>query len=211
MENGDLEGCCLDNIKEFEKNNEALLNNKIMSGFLEVPLHKQIYSEAICTPTEANKKYLDKVFKEFYFNIRFTSHISSTLYFNAINFDKRYRKISNRYPITADASIGDGENTSFKDLISDEQALIKIDEVIKSDCITEYVACPNLYEAILSLSKTQREIINMAYLHGYSDTEIGKILNKSQQAISKTHKKALKKLITFFKDKEANQNDNGFS
>ncbi|WP_428842484.1 sigma factor-like helix-turn-helix DNA-binding protein [Lysinibacillus mangiferihumi] len=47
--------------------------------------------------------------------------------------------------------------------------------------------------------------MNLVYIKGFSDTEIGQLLNISQQAVSKTHKKALKNIreyIETHKDKK---------
>ncbi|ARP44629.1 RNA polymerase sigma factor SigB (plasmid) [Geobacillus thermodenitrificans] len=153
-----------------------------------------------CNPTKENKEKLDIEFKKFYFSIRFTAFISSSLYFNAINFDKRYRKMLERYILTVDKPLGDEEDTSFKDIIADSQAEIQIENIIQSDDITDYIEDPVLYEAILTLSDKQREVINLAYVKGLSDTEIGKMLNKSQQAISKMRNRALKKICNFIKE-----------
>ena len=60
-------------------------------------------------------------------------------------------------------------------------------------------------DALYSLTEKQKQIINLVYIKGFSDTEIGQLLNISQQAVSKTHKKALKNIreyIETHKDKK---------
>lgn len=51
--------------------------------------------------------------------------------------------------------------------------------------------------SIQQLTVKQKEVIDLAYVKGLSDTEIGKKLGKTQQAISKLHKNAFKKIRTF--------------
>lgn len=61
-----------------------------------------------------------------------------------------------------------------------------------------------MYDALNSLTKKQKEIINLAYAEGLSDTEIGLILNKTRQAVSKTHKKALGNMLTYIEKRKNN-------
>ncbi|MEB2301544.1 sigma-70 family RNA polymerase sigma factor [Lysinibacillus xylanilyticus] len=192
-----------ENIRKFELENQELLDNDLVVSFLKIPTNKEIYMKTISNPTPENMKELDILFKHFYFKIRFISHISITLKFNSINYDKRVRLLQSRFPTTLDASINssEGEET-FLDLMADEQAENLIGEAIISDDLDEHVTCPIMYEALNSLTKKQKEIINLAYAEGLSDTDIGLILNKTQQAVSKTHKKALKNMLTYIENQK---------
>jgi RNA polymerase sigma factor (sigma-70 family) len=196
-----LDNLCIQEIESFKKENKEFLENPIIKSFLKDEKNWKLFLEVICNPTEENKELLDKEFKKFYFGIRFTSFISATLYFNAINFDKQYRKMLNRYTLTVDRPLKEEEDISFKDMITDSEAEIQVERIIQSDDIKDYIDDPVLYEAILTLSGKQREVINLAYVKGLSDTEISKVLNKSQQTISKTRKKALKNIYNFINEK----------
>ncbi|MGE7692079.1 sigma factor-like helix-turn-helix DNA-binding protein [Lysinibacillus sp. NPDC097214] len=90
-------------------------------------------------------------------------------------------------------------------MIADEQAENLIDEVFIGDDLVKNVTCPILHNALNSLTKKQKEFINLAYVEELSDTEIGLKLNKTQQAVSKTHKKALENMLTYIE----NQKNNG--
>jgi len=196
-----------ENIRKFEMENPDFLTNNLVISFLNIPTNKEMYMKTISDPTFENMKELDILFKHFYFKIRFISHISSTLKFNSINYDKRARLIQSRFSTTLDASINssEGEET-FLDLIADEQTENLVNEVIISDDLDEHVTCPILHDALNSLTKKQKEIINLAYVEELSDTEIGRRLNKTQQAISKTHKKALENILTYI---ENSKNEGG--
>lgn len=202
-----VEDCCLQDIEKFKKENKEFLENKIIQSFLQDAKNRELFIEVICNPTEESRKKLDKVFKKFYFNIRFTSFISTALYFNAINFDKRHRKIFSRHPLTLDKSLGDDEGTSFKDMIVDSNAEIHVEDFLNSGSIEDYIVDPLLYEAVQALSEKQKEVIDLAYVKGLSDTEISKILNKSQQAISKMHKRALQNIYTYITEKGGMRDD----
>ncbi|TYR78891.1 sigma-70 family RNA polymerase sigma factor [Priestia megaterium] len=192
------EGRCVEN---FVKENEEFLNNVIVKSFLEKEEHKLLLLDVICNHNQANREKLDLEFKKFYFNIRFISFVSNTLYFNAVNYDKKYRKISKRHPLTVDKPLGDEEDSSFKDLIIDTNADIRVEELLNSLDIEDYVANPTLYAAIKELSPKQKQVLNLVYVNGLTDTEVSKRLGKSQQAISKLHKKALGKIAGYITDK----------
>ncbi len=188
-------------IKKFEGENQQLLNNELVISFLKIPTNKEKYMDTILNPTMENMKELDMLFKHFYFKIRFISHISSTLKFNSINFDKKLRLIQSRFSLTLDATINANEGQeTFLDLVADEQAESHFSEVNLKDNLDDYVISPILYDALNSLTKKQKEIISLAYAEGLSDTEIGRRLNKTQQAVSKTHKKALENMMMYIKN-----------
>lgn len=192
-------------MEEYSLKNKAFLENKIVQSFLEKEENFLLLKNAVCNPTKENHEELDRAFKEFYFNIRFTSYIASALYFNAINFDKRYRKVQNRHPLTVDSSVGNEDGGTFKDMIIDDKSEIKIDNMLRSTNILDYLEDPSLCEAVGNLTEKQREILDLAYVKGLSDTQIGLLLNKSQQAVSKTHKKALQNIFSHLQKKEGVQ------
>ena len=70
------------------------LQNPIIKSFLEIPEHIVLLKEVRNQPTPELKKKLDDTFREFYFNIRFTTYLSQTIYFNAINYDKKVNLVS---------------------------------------------------------------------------------------------------------------------
>lgn len=199
-------------IKKFEDENRQLLKNDLVISFLKIPTNKEKYMETISNPSPENRKELDKLFKHFYFKIRFISHISSTLKFNSINFDKKLRLIQSRFSLTLDATIHSNEGQeTFLDLVADEQAEDYFSDIILNDNLDEYVISPILYDALNSLTKKQKEIISLAYAEGLSDTEIGRRLNKTQQTVSKTHKKALEKMLIYIERQKNNGEKRGIS
>ncbi|MEH7356846.1 sigma-70 family RNA polymerase sigma factor [Neobacillus drentensis] len=187
-------------LSEFELNNKEFLINPIIQNFLKNKQNYQLFLDSICDPTDENIEKLDRNFKIFYFDIRFISFISSSLYFNAVNFNKRQRKYSSRNLLTIDSTIQHEEETTFKDMIEDPESEITVDKLSISNDITDYLIHPILYKAVQSLSVKQKEVLNLVYIKGLSDTEIAKYLNKSQQAVSKIHKIALRKIHNYIKE-----------
>lgn len=203
-----LDPFCKQKIKDFNEENKDFLENTIVKSFLMREKNQKLLVQVICEPTEENKKLIDNEFKKFYFDVRFTSYISTILYFNAINFDKRHRKMLNRQPLTVDQPIKDDtSSTSFNAMLVDAEMEIQVEDILRSDNIEDYITNPVLYEAIQSLTEKQKEVISLAYVKGLTDTEISKVLNKSQQAVSKIHKTALKSICKFIKRKGGLKDD----
>jgi RNA polymerase sigma factor for flagellar operon FliA len=56
----------------------------------------------------------------------------------------------------------------------------------------------NLEEAHKLLTQRERKIINLYYLEGYKDEEIARFYGISQQAVNKSRKKGINKLMLVF-------------
>ncbi len=181
-------------IGEFFDANQEFLNNKIIKNFLNNIENQELLLNVIENPNENNKNKIDESFKKFYFNVRFISFISQTIYFSAINFDKKIRLVNSRFPLIADSNLKEDDQLSIKDLIVDDKAHIDIEQIINDENLEKYVGDEKLLQAILLLTETQKKIISLSYIDGLSDTEIARKLNKSQQTVSKTRKKALENI-----------------
>ncbi|MDX8046527.1 sigma-70 family RNA polymerase sigma factor [Gracilibacillus sp. S3-1-1] len=208
MENKIQDKDCLQKFKQYKAENKDFLENKVVRSFLEKKENLVLLMNVLCNPSKENEDELDRAFKYFYFNIRFTSYISSALYFNAINFDKKYKKIRDRFPLTMDNLVGDENGETFKEMIKDDNSEIKIDVFLKSENIIDYLEDSLLSESVKRLTDRQKEILYLAYVKQLTDTEIGIVLHKSQQAVSKTHKKALKTINNSLK-KMKGEKENG--
>lgn len=185
MEN--QEPCC--KFIEFVKENKKFLGNPIIKNFLSERKHYQLFKQSICHPTSQNQELLDQAFREFYFRVRFTAYVSKTLHYHGVNLDKKIRQDLYRFPATLDEPVKDDNELTHKDL-----AAIEEDFELKSDNILDYIIDPALYKAIQRLTPNQRDILSLSYIKGMTDSEIGTFLGKSQQAVSKSRKKAISKI-----------------
>lgn len=170
------------------------LQNPIIKSFLEIPEHIVLLKEVRNQPTPELKKKLDDTFREFYFNIRFTTYLSQTIYFNAINYDKKINLVSERYRLILDRPLKEDGELTFLDLLSSSESMDKKDIFIDSSTIGDHLTSYEIFNAIQSLTENQRQVLSLAYIYGLNDSEIASSLNKSQQAVSKSHSKALRKI-----------------
>ncbi|MGB3261336.1 sigma-70 family RNA polymerase sigma factor [Paenisporosarcina sp.] len=170
------------------------LQNPIIKSFLEIPEHVALLKEVRNQPTPELKKKLDDTFREFYFNIRFTTYLSQTIYFNAINYDKKIKLVSERYQLILDRPLKDDGELTFLDLLSSSENMRNTDIFIDSSTIMDHLTSYDIFHAIQSLTENQQQVLSLAYIYGLNDSEIASSLNKSQQAVSKSHTKALRKI-----------------
>ena len=186
MEN--KEDCCFKFLK-FIRENEEFLNNPVIKAFLSKEENYQLFKKSICYPTLQNQELLDQAFRAFYFYFRFTTYVSSTLYFYGINLDKKIRETNYRFPVTLDQPIDDNSEIYHKDLAEHYE-----DFEIESDNLLDYIINPDLYKVLQGITSNQRKILYLVYVKGFTDSEVGILLNKSQQAVSKSRSKAMKKI-----------------
>ncbi|MFX4304267.1 hypothetical protein F8N00_02665 [Exiguobacterium sp. A1_3_1] len=144
-------------IGEFFDANQEFLNNKIIKNFLNNIENQELLLNVIENPNENNKNKIDESFKKFYFNVRFISFISQTIYFSAINFDKKIRLVNSRFPLIADSNLKEDDQLSIKDLIVDDKAHIDIEQIINDENLEKYVGDEKLLQAILLLTETQKK------------------------------------------------------
>jgi RNA polymerase sigma factor (sigma-70 family) len=181
-------------LKTFEKRYPGILKNPVMKSFLCNKKNRNLLKKALCSPSEESVNELNQAFKKHYFNLRFTTFISNTIHFNSINYDKKERKHRAIYQLSLDTPVFEERSVSVIDVLPDEKnTFFKILEE-KSQKIEDIITDEKLYEAVLTLTSNQRLILKLAYIDGLRDTEIARILNKTQQAVSKSHRKALEKL-----------------
>ena len=178
-------------MSEFYRHYPHLKQHKAVDSFISQPKHQILLKDFIRHPSSRKEDRLNEAFKAHYFDIRFTSYVSSSLYYHSVNFDKRTRKYNERHPLTLDNQ-GDEGDGSLIDLVPDPSP--DIAPFTNYSTLAECLESEELLRAFKTLTDKQQNILDLAYLQELTDTEIAKILGVSQQAVSKTHRKALRTL-----------------
>ena len=88
---------------------------------------------------------------------------------------------------------GGNGSISLKELIEDEAASKMFEEEMERE-LGDYIQNPILYNAILALNERQKQLLYLSFVKEMTDTEIGRWLRVSQQAITKSKNNALKKV-----------------
>jgi RNA polymerase sigma factor (sigma-70 family) len=183
-----------ENVENYLMKFERHLQNPVIKSFLDIQENMDLLAEVINNPTNLSKKKLDDTFREFYFKIRFTNYLSQAIYFNAINYDKKVKLFLERNKSILDCQINDGESVPLIDYLASKEWQEGQEVCFESTNIADHLTSYSLYQAIQLLTENQRQLLNLAYIYGLNDSEIAIYLNKSQQAVSRSHKNALKKL-----------------
>ena len=190
----DLYNCYERSVDRYLEKIEKHLQNPIIKSFFEAPGNLDLLKEVISNPTDLLKKKLDDTFREFYFKIRFTTYLSQAIYFNAINFDKKLKLFSERNLSILDKPLKGEKDGTIIDLLSSTEGKEGQEVGNVSSNISDHVTSYSLYNGTQLLTENQRQLLSLAYVYGLNDSEIAIYLNKSQQAVSRSHKRALKKL-----------------
>ncbi|SIS66749.1 sigma-70 family RNA polymerase sigma factor [Salimicrobium salexigens] len=119
------------------------------------------------------------------------SYFSKTIVYEAKDFDKKKRKLANRYPATLDSSLVNDDSLILKDYIIDERQNTE-----KSPYQTwkDEIENDNLRSLIENLSEYQQNTIRDYFFRCLKDSEIAEKRGISQQSVSKTRRLVIKKL-----------------
>ncbi|MEY9980603.1 sigma-70 family RNA polymerase sigma factor [Lysinibacillus sp. RC79] len=174
-------------------NNSKVLENPVVKSFLENEEHFSLFEIAISTPTQENRNKVELMFKNHYEKIRINSYFKNLIRFYSIDFDKRIRKINNRFVLSLDRKIGkdDSKSETFKELIEDES---EINFGTEDTTLRDEISNELLYQALEILTESQYRILDLIYVKNLTRTEIAKLMNSSPQNISNIHQKAVAKL-----------------
>lgn len=183
----------LHKLKEYQSQHPHFCNHYLFKSFIQKPENKKILIKTILNPNKENKKKLDEAFKRHHFRLKFLSYLSKTLYFNSIQFDKKKREENKRNLLILDAPISDKDNSLLIDQIASNEPEIE-NTLLTNSSLEEHLSNQKLLQCFKNLTQYQKEILTLYYVNSYTDTQIAKMQNKTQQTISKTRKKALLKL-----------------
>ncbi len=168
---------------------EQIATNTVFLRFLEEDHHTNVFVVSLIDKSSWSDK-LDQLFREFYFEYRFISFISQTLYYEAIHYDKKIRKekVREQTVLYESSESTEDYNLTLLDKIESKQ---EIEPEIYTDSFAGHIENVNLYQAFKGLTERQQTILYEAYVRDMKDVEISKKLNISQQSVSKTRKVAL--------------------
>ncbi|CAM5798176.1 MULTISPECIES: sigma-70 family RNA polymerase sigma factor [Brevibacillus] len=162
----------------------AIRNNKVIKLFLEIPENKSLYDQVIESKHNENAlKELNKRFVDFYLEIRLVKYISTIIHNSVIELDLRSSK-KEKSLLPYDETIHDkhfSTTNTAQDTILDNKIPI---------------------ECFKSLTKKEKNIIYFIFYKELKEAEIARYLNISQQAVSKTKRRALQKIREELKKEE---------
>lgn len=201
---------CRKKLEEIKKRGPVILENPIVKEFLEIEENAKLFNEMLEDQKEKNISILDERFKEFYRFNRIIRYMTGLIKRYPVDYDKRVKVRNSRYQLIIDKPVNigrDDSNITIGDLIegktkTPEQSLLDKEDVQE---LLFQTSNPVLSAALKKLDPKQLKILNMYYVKGYNNKEIGEHFRQTEQNISYWHKKTLKQLkgsLASFKSKD---------
>jgi RNA polymerase sigma factor (sigma-70 family) len=178
-------------IRQFFNTNKEALENPIIKGFLADENNYDLVVRAIIEPNKSNREKVDEAFTDHYNKIKKIKYINNLIRFFSIDFDKKIRKLNQRFLLTLDQPFTDDNSLTMKDLLIDRNTNTDVNEPCP---LKEQIENEKLYQALDVLTQKQVLVLEMIYVNNLSLREIADILDSTPQNVSNLHKKALKKL-----------------
>ncbi|WP_155590016.1 RNA polymerase sigma factor [Lysinibacillus cavernae] len=175
-------------IEEFFCRNMEQIKNPIIKSFLADAQNLYLVQKAILYPTDRNMKMVDETFQSHYIRVRTIKYVSNLIYFYSLDFDKKRRRLQNRYLLIVDNGLLETDSTREGDRIGKG--------------LLDTVENEKLFISLKKLTHKQLQILEMIYVKDCSIKVIAETLQTTPQNISNLHRKALKKLHHMLRKEE---------
>lgn len=155
----------------------GIIKNYFRDYSRSVRLPRRVYSVAVKVRDEVNEYYKEHGVKPTVKQLSDKLGLSEELIMEALEC---------RTPVSLDARVKgeDGETDApLYDAISDDE-----------DRFERFEDAESIKSEIAKLDPTEREVVNLRYVQGKSQTEVGKILGVSQMFVSRAERKIMEKL-----------------
>ncbi|MBU5445502.1 sigma-70 family RNA polymerase sigma factor [Paenibacillus sp. MSJ-34] len=162
----------------------------IVRRFFSYPKYYHLLCLYLENPSHNIWIQLEKQFKLFHFEVRFSKYLSSTIRFAYIDFYRKKRKKDQRDVVIFDMKMYEENGNTFGDKYISH---IEYEEKGSTDpqILLDSMKNESLYKAFSELTQKQKVILTSTYCMGYIDKEIAKMLSITPQAVSKTRNSAL--------------------
>ncbi|MYL36136.1 sigma-70 family RNA polymerase sigma factor [Pontibacillus yanchengensis] len=175
-------------MEEFSE--QELMKDPFMRRFLADEENYRLFKNYQQMPTEETAVSLNNKFQEELKKVRAISYLSKSIHYWAVDFDKKQRKYSERFTATLDQPLdNDGDYTHKDNLQSNKEISYK-----PATSIEDVIQNPSLMKVVSTLTLRQKNILFSLFVLGLTENEIAEKKGVSQQVISKSKQKALKKL-----------------
>ncbi|AZK45957.1 RNA polymerase sigma factor [Paenibacillus lentus] len=179
----------------YYQKNESVFSNGIVSSFFQNEENIVLLLKAV----DHEHKYLPELnekFRKYFFRVRFTKYLVSTVHYCAIDLMRQNHKMKKRNMLIFDSPISDKDTSvTYGELLLSKHATQPSDiQNFSLSTFPDSITNDHLSKAFSSLTRRQQQIITYSYVLCYKDVEISRLLGISQQAVSKARNKALRRL-----------------
>lgn len=189
-------------LADFTQRYKKELSHHIVKSFLSEKEHYQLFKEFVCSPTPENIQKLNQAFRKFYIAVRLTYYLSKLLSHTSRDYYQKQKKRQYYCLLIFDHPVRKNDSSEpIGELIESNEKNIVEETVDKQNDLLEHIEDPALYYALSQLSERQLTILKLSLLNHFTNRQIGNILGISQQAVSKSYRKAIKKLSMSYKER----------
>lgn len=134
---------------------------------------------------------MNETYKNFEKKLIVRAYLRKIIQFEAKRFDQ---KIRNREKQTSSIDkVIDEDGNTISELLVDERTNSAYEKIWNKD-LNQIFLDEKLNRVVMNLTVKQRKVLYMVYVLELGEKEIGKQMNVTQQAVSKIHRAAIKKL-----------------
>ena len=173
------------------KINQEVIYSHHFTNFLKNKENAHIYENYLEEKTINHTKQLNEAYKSYERDLIISSYLNKVISFEAKRFDKKLRTES-KLICSLDEQIG--EDITLVDTLVDEKSEEDFDNITLNNELDELFEELCWKQIFDSLTKRQKEILKMIYMLDLPEKEVARSLRITQQAVSKTHCRALKKI-----------------
>lgn len=165
--------------------------HNLWQSFLREPKNKGLLYQYVRKPNEQRRKTLEQSFRQFVFEHRFISYFAKTIHYTAVQFDKKERRFLDRNQRYLDAPMRGGHPA-----VEMPSVMLKHDTGVHT--LGNHMSSDFLSSAWEKLTKKQQQVLDLSFVYGYTDTEIGEMFNQSQQSISRLKQRAFQHMRQWY-------------
>ncbi|UNK17131.1 sigma-70 family RNA polymerase sigma factor [Paenibacillus sp. N3/727] len=169
-------------------------NDFIVQRFFSYPEHCLLLSLFLNGQSLKYWKQLENAFCDFYFEVRFTKYLSSTIKYAFIDYQRKKERREERNPVIFDMELNEENNQSFGEKYSPQSINDEVNASPNPEDLLDSISDESVFNSFSDLTITQKKILTYTYSMSYLDKEISRILSISPQAVSKSRNTALEKI-----------------
>ncbi|UOQ92096.1 sigma-70 family RNA polymerase sigma factor [Halobacillus shinanisalinarum] len=171
---------------------------KPLELFLQDKNHYEAVVVATKKPTSENRSYVNQLFYHYQIEARFVTYINTVLWRYAKDYQKKRKTWRDWHVLKLDQSVG--EDLTVLDVMADKS--IDLNRWGEERDPFESVANRHLHRAIGRLPSRQRRILKDHIAEQMTLSEIASKLGVSQQSVSKSFHRMMRKLLIAYQKGE---------
>jgi RNA polymerase sigma factor (sigma-70 family) len=129
------------------------------------------------------------------FEARFTSYVSRSVRYAAIDYMRSTHRFREQYLLILDQPVAYDPSTTHADLLpaSEEEFPYRLP-------LSESLEKKEVWDAFNLLTDKQRIVLTLVYAYEWKDTEIAEVWNVTQQAVTKLRLSGLRKMRKYLNE-----------